>query len=73
MSYSTIELPKTFWYILTMFAKNPIPIMPNDPDYSGALEFLYAQRSRLDTLIETLEQYAQFKTNSDQPRTHAPA
>jgi hypothetical protein len=56
-----------------MFAKNPIPIAANDPDYSGALDYLYAQRSRLDTLIETLEQYARFKTNSDQPPTHAPA
>ncbi len=46
-----------------MFAKKP-PTDTNSPDYHSELEYLYAQRTKLDALIEMLEQYDRFQTTS---------
>jgi hypothetical protein len=35
----------------------------DDPNYQKKLEFLYARRLTLDTLIRTLEQYDRFQGN----------
>ena len=51
-----------------MFAKKPPMTSNNDPSYHKKLEFLYARRSTLDTLIETLEQYDRFQAMSEQGR-----
>ncbi len=51
-----------------MFVKKT-PIIPiNTPTYSKRLEDLYARRSTLDNLIQTLEQYDRFRAKSEQGR-----
>jgi len=36
----------------------------DDPNYLKKLEYLYARRSTLDTLIRTLEQYDRFQAKN---------
>jgi hypothetical protein len=47
-----------------MLAKKA-PINIDDPNYRKRLEDLYARRTTIDTLIQTLEQYDRFQAKSD--------
>lgn len=44
-----------------MLAKKSPPTELNDPKYRKKLEYLYARRSTIDTLIHSLEQYDRFQ------------
>jgi hypothetical protein len=44
-----------------MFAKKESPVPPSLPEYRKELEYLYARRSAIDTLIDSLEDYARFR------------
>jgi hypothetical protein len=39
----------------------------DDTNYRKKLEYLYARRSTLDTLIRTLEQYGRYQAKSPEP------
>jgi hypothetical protein len=44
-----------------MFAQKP-PVPPNsDINYGEQLKYLYARRTRLDALIESLQEYDRFR------------
>jgi hypothetical protein len=47
-----------------MFAKNEIPMSANGQAYRQELEHLYARRSAIDSLIESLEQYDRFRESA---------
>ena len=48
-----------------MLVKNASPMTSiDDPNYLKKLEYLYARRSTLDTLIRTLEQYDRFQAKN---------
>jgi hypothetical protein len=48
-----------------MLAKTTSPMTSiDDPNYRKKLEYLYARRLTLDTLIHTLEQYDRFQAKS---------
>jgi hypothetical protein len=40
------------------------PVQIDDPRYRQKLEYLYARRSNIDSLIETLEAYERFRAKS---------
>ena len=44
-----------------MFAKNEIPVSASVLAYRQELEYLYARRSAIDNLIESLEEYDRFR------------
>ena len=44
-----------------MFAKKELPASSAAQAYRKELEHLYARRSAIDTLIESLEEYARFR------------
>jgi hypothetical protein len=44
-----------------MFAKNENPVSALLPAYRQELEYLYARRSAIDRLIESLEEYDRFR------------
>ena len=44
-----------------MFAKNEIPVSASVLAYRQELEYLYARRSAIDSLIESLEEYDRFR------------
>lgn len=44
-----------------MFGKNELPGPPPLPTYREELEYLYARRSAIDSLIESLEDYSRFR------------
>jgi hypothetical protein len=44
-----------------MFAKNEIPVSVLLPAHRQELEYLYARRSAIDRLIESLEEYDRFR------------
>ena len=44
-----------------MFAKNETPMSASVLAYRQELEYLYARRSALDRLIESLEEYDRFR------------
>ena len=48
---------QVFWYNSTMFAKKEIPMSASARAYRQELEYLYARRSAIDSLIESLEEY----------------
>jgi hypothetical protein len=45
------------WYKSTMFAKTETPVSASVRAYRQELEHLYARRSAVDSLIESLEEY----------------
>jgi hypothetical protein len=47
-----------------MFAKNEIPVSASVLAYRQELEYLYARRSALDSLIESLEEYDRFRESA---------
>ena len=47
-----------------MLPKKSPTIQIDDPRYRKKLEYLYARRSTLDTLIQSLEQYDRFRAKS---------
>ena len=50
-----------------MFAKKEIPASAPVPAYRKELEYLYARRSAIDSLIESLEDYDRFReTRTDE-------
>ena len=50
-----------------MFAKNEIPVSASVLAYRQELEYLYARRSAIDNLIESLEEYDRFReTRTDE-------
>ena len=50
-----------------MFAKKELPASFPVPQYCKELEYLYARRSAIDSLIESLEAYDQYRmTGGDQ-------
>jgi hypothetical protein len=44
-----------------MFAKKKLPASSPVPAYRKELEYLYARRSAIDSLIESLEDYDRFR------------
>ena len=51
-----------------MLGKNASPMTSiDDPNYRKKLEYLYARRSALDTLIRTLEQYDRYQAKNPDP------
>lgn len=51
-----------------MLGKKASPMTSTgDPNYRKKLEYLYARRSTLDTLIRTLEQYDRFLAKNPEP------
>jgi len=44
-----------------MFAKKELPTSAPLPEYLKELEYLYARRSAIDALIESLEDYDRFR------------
>ena len=44
-----------------MFAKKELPASTPVPAYRKELEYLYARRSAIDSLIESLEDYSRFR------------
>ena len=44
-----------------MFAKKELPASAPVPEYRKELEYLYARRSAIDALIESLEDYDRFR------------
>ena len=64
----TIELTEAFWYTCTMLGKKASPMTSiDDPNDRKKLEYLYARRFTLDTLIRTLEQYDRFQAKRPEP------
>ena len=47
-----------------MFAKNETSVSANANTYRQELEYLYARRSAIDCLIESLEQYDRFRESA---------
>jgi hypothetical protein len=47
-----------------MFAKKEPPASPSFPEYRKELEYLYARRSAIDSLIESLQDYDRFRAVS---------
>jgi hypothetical protein len=47
-----------------MFAKKEIPMSASALAYRQELEYLYARRSAIDSLIESLEEYDRFREAS---------
>jgi hypothetical protein len=45
-----------------MFAKKELPTSSAVPAYRIELDYLYARRSAIDTLIESLEEYDRFRS-----------
>jgi hypothetical protein len=45
-----------------MFAKKELPTSSPQPAYRIELDYLYARRSAIDTLIESLEEYDRFRS-----------
>ena len=45
-----------------MFAKKELPTSSAQPAYCIELDYLYARRSAIDTLIESLEEYDRFRS-----------
>jgi hypothetical protein len=55
-----------------MFAKKEFPTSSPQPAYRMELDYLYARRSAIDTLIESLEEYDRFRstgTNQNELQT----
>jgi hypothetical protein len=51
-----------------MLGKKASPMTSSDdPNYRKKLEYLYARRSTLETLIRTLEQYDRFLAKNPDP------
>ena len=50
-----------------MFAKKTLPPTPPDRTYRKELEYLYARRTAIDTLIQSLEEYDRFRSIRDNP------
>ncbi len=44
-----------------MFAKKELPASFPVPEYCKELEYLYARRSAIDSLIESLEEYDRYR------------
>jgi hypothetical protein len=44
-----------------LFVKNELPASVPVPEYRKELEYLYARRSAIDSLIESLEEYDRFR------------
>jgi hypothetical protein len=44
-----------------MFAKKDFPASIQIPEYFKELEYLYARRSAIDSLIESLEEYDRYR------------
>ncbi len=44
-----------------LFVKKELPASPPVPEYRKELEYLYARRSAIDSLIESLEEYDRFR------------
>jgi len=53
----TIVKYKIFLYICTMLAKNKAPVSASVSAYRQELDYLYARRSAINSLIESLEEY----------------
>jgi hypothetical protein len=47
-----------------LFAKKELPTSSPEPAYRLELDYLYARRSAIDTLIESLEEYDRFRSAS---------
>lgn len=58
---ATIVMYEEFRYICTMSAKNEIPAPAPASVYRKELEYLYARRSAINSLIESLEDYDRFR------------
>jgi hypothetical protein len=56
-----------------MLAKKTPMTSAGNLSYNQQLEYLYARRSTLDMLIETLEQYDRFQPKSEQGNTRKTA
>ena len=56
-----IAIYRMLWYICTMSAKKELPASAPVPAYRKELEYLYARRSAIDTLIESLQDYDRFR------------
>jgi hypothetical protein len=54
-------ITRTLWYICTMFANKEIPASSRVPSYLKELEYLYARRLAIDTLIESLKEYDRYR------------
>ncbi len=50
-----------------MFAKKELPASFPVPEYRQELEYLYARRSAIDSLIESLEEYDRFRMTGGDP------
>ena len=50
-----------------MFAKKPPCAPPPNRTFRKELEYLYARRSAIDTLIESLEEYDRFRSIRGDP------
>jgi len=51
-----------------MFAKKALSSPTHDRTYRKELEYLYARRTAIDTLIESLEEYDRFRAIRDMPK-----
>jgi hypothetical protein len=49
------------WYIWTMVANKELLVSSPAPAYRRELEYLYARRLAIDTLIESLQVYDRFR------------
>lgn len=62
----SIALLWQFWYICTMFPKkapatSSSPYSHSNGGYRKELDYLYARKSAVDALIQTLEDYDRFR------------
>ena len=53
------------WYICTMSAKKQILAPSSIPAYRKELEYLYARRLAIDTLIDSLKEYDRYRVASE--------
>ncbi len=51
-----------------MLVKKPSPTFTPRPQNQKELQFLYARRTALDTLIQSLERYDRFRARSEEFR-----
>lgn len=72
MSTSTIAFNGAFWYMCTMslMTKAPVVTLPCE-GFDAKLEQLYARRSALDALIESLEEYELLQRTATDTRQSA--
>ena len=60
-----------FWYICTMITKK---VSPRDPRLiQEQLEYLYSRRSSIETLIRSLENYAEWLAKAADQKDREPA